>query len=46
MTFMCDYRSRPSQGPETETIEFIRNPISKTIESLSNIGYGVTASES
>ena len=41
---MCDYRSRPSQGPET--IEFIRNPISKTIESLTNIGYGVTASES
>ena len=41
---MGDYRSRPSQGPET--IEFIRNPITKTIESLSNIGYIVTASES
>ena len=40
---MCDYRSRPSQGPET--IEFIRDPI-KTIESLTNIGYIVTASES
>ena len=42
LTFVNLYRSSPKG---LETFEFIRDPI-KTIESLTNIGYIVTASES
>ena len=42
--FMCDCRSRPSQG--LETVKFIRGLVIKTMDSLVTIGFSITASES